>query len=75
MVNYLNICLKLPNVGLVTFYLVFVLLLPMFIINFSEQGSGFLKYYFPMLVAFANLLTLSGSPYIFQNLYVLQPKI
>ena len=72
MVNYLNICLKLPNIGLVTFYLVFVLLIPMLIFNFGEVS--FLKYYLPILVAFANTLTLSGSPYIFQNLYSLQPK-
>ena len=72
MVNYLNICLKLPNIGLVTFYLVFVLLIPMLIFNFGE--ISFLKYYLPILVAFANTLTLSGSPYIFQNLYTLSPK-
>lgn len=70
--NYLNICLKLPNIGLVTFYLIFILLIPMVIINFSAINN--LQYYFPILVAFANVLTLSGSPYIFQNLYSLNPK-
>lgn len=73
MVNYLNVCLKLPNVGLVSFYLTFVVLLPMIIVTFTSQ-FGFLKYYLPILIAFANTLTLAGTPYIFQNLYVLNPK-
>ena len=70
--NYLNICLKLPNIGLVTFYLIFVLLIPMLIINLSAINN--LQYYFPILVAFANVLTIAGSPYIFQNLYKINPK-
>ena len=72
MKNYLNLCLSLPNIGLVSFYLVFIALIPLIIINMGELTL--LAYYAPILVALANVLTLSGSPYIFQNLYSLNPS-
>ena len=76
MTNYLNICLSLPNIGLFTFYLIFVVLMPVTIVHFSpeEIGFGYLKYYMPILVGFANTLTLSGSPYLFENLFPLPPS-
>ena len=72
MKNYLNLCLSLPNIGLVSFYLVFIVLIPLIIVSMNEYS--FLAYYSPILVAIANVLTLSGSPYLFQNLYSLNPQ-
>ena len=70
--NLLNICLKLPNIGLITFYLVFVFLIPL---SISYVGNyAIMKYYLPLLVALANLFTLVGSPHIFENLYQVYPN-
>ena len=70
--NLLNICLKLPNIGLITFYLVFVFLIPLSISYFGNYAV--MKYYLPLIVALANLFTQVGSPYIFEKLYQIYPK-
>ncbi len=70
--NLVSLCLKIPNLGIFLFYLIFVVILPyILILNGSIE---ILKYYLPMLVAFANLLSKSGNKKIFENLYDLQPN-
>lgn len=69
--NLVSLCLKIPNLGILIFYLIFVVILPyILILNGSIEV---LKYYLPMLVAFANLLSKVGNKKIFENLYDLQP--
>ena len=70
--NYLNLCLKLPNLGIIIYHLVFILIIPYICIAFRKTAS--LKYYWPFLVGFANILTLSYEPHLFKNLYQLVPE-
>ena len=69
--NLVSLCLKIPNLGILIFYLIFVVILPyILVLNGSLEV---LKYYLPMLVALANLLSRVGNKKIFENLYDLQP--
>jgi len=70
--NLLNLCLRIPNLGILLYYLFFVVLIPyMLVANSSMQ---ILKYYMPMMVAFAHMLSLSGHDKLFGNLYDMKPK-
>ena len=70
--NFLNLCLQLPNLGLIVYYVLFVIIIPFILISYQQRGT--LKYYWPILVGLANVLTITGKPHIFNNLYVLQPE-
>ena len=69
--NYLKLCLKLPNLGLVLYHLLFIIIIP-YLFMYNKSSSS-LKYYWPILVGLANILTLAGQPYMFNNLYVVKP--
>jgi hypothetical protein len=70
--NLLNLCLRIPNLGILLFYLFFVVLIPYILI--ANSSMQILKYYMPMMVAFAHMLSLSGHDKLFGNLYDLRPK-
>ena len=70
--SLLNICLKLPNLGLITYHVVFVIIIPFILISLNQVDA--LKYYWPIIVALAVTFTQTGKPFIFQNLYNSQPK-
>ena len=70
--DFLNLCLKIPNLGILLYYLIFVVIIPYVLI--SNQSLAVLKFYMPMMVAFAHLLNRVGDSKIFGNLYELQPK-
>ena len=70
--NLLNLCLRIPNLGILLFYLFFVVLIPYILI--ANSSMQILKYYMPMMVAFAHMLSLSGHEKLFGNLYDLRPK-
>ena len=61
----------MKNSGLIMYYLVFILIIP-FILSTYGIGTGMLPYYLPLMVALANVLTLSGIP-AFRDLYKLKP--
>lgn len=63
--------MKIKNVGVFVFYLIFVITIP-YILGTFGASLGLLKYYLPLLVALANTLTLSGISQ-FENLYQLRP--
>ena len=69
--DLLNLCMKIPNLGILIFYLIFVIIIPYMLM--ASNSNDILKYYMPLLIAFANLLTLSGDKRVFGNLYQLQP--
>lgn len=69
--DLLNLCMRIPNLGILIFYLIFVIIIPYMLI--ASNSNDILKYYMPLLIAFANLLTLSGDKRVFGNLYQLQP--
>ena len=70
--NLINLCLRIPNLGIILYYLIFVVIIPYMLV--SNASLDILKYYMPLMVAFANLLTLSGHDKLFGNLYQLKPK-
>ena len=70
--NLLNVCLKIPNLGLITFHIIFVIILPYLFLTFKQNDT--LKFYWPVLIAIATIFTEVGKPFIFQNLYEYVPK-
>ena len=65
--KFINLCLQIPNLDTIIFYLVFVITIPSML--FSSGDYETLKYYLPALVMAAVTLTESGSPDLFANLY------
>ena len=63
----IEISFKLPNIGTLIFYAVFVLLIPVLILKIGSYDT--FKYYFPMVIMLASTLTVSGAPRYFTNLY------
>uniref|UniRef100_A0A6C0HM32 Uncharacterized protein n=1 Tax=viral metagenome TaxID=1070528 RepID=A0A6C0HM32_9ZZZZ len=65
--SFVNICLSIPNLDTIIFYLIFVIAIPATL--FSSSDFETLKYYLPALVMLAVTLTESGKPNLFTNLY------
>ena len=69
--DLVNLCLKIPNLGILIYYLIFIVIIPYVLIY--SQNIGILKYYMTMMVAFAHLLTRVGNKNLFGSLYQLNP--
>jgi len=65
--SFINLCLQVPNLDNILFYLIFVILVPYYFLMTEDLDS--LKFYLPALVMIAVTLTVSGAPNLFQNLY------
>jgi len=65
--SFVNICLSIPNLDTIIFYLIFVIAIPATL--FSNSDFETLKYYLPILVMLAVILTEAGKPNLFINLY------
>ena len=65
--DLVNLCLKIPNLGILLYYLIFIVIIP-YILIYSNK-IHLLKMYMPLMVAFAHLLTRIGDPALFENLY------
>ena len=65
--KFINLCLSIPNLDTIIFYIIFVILIPGYL--FAESDYETLKYYLPALVMLAVTLTESGNPELFVNLY------
>ena len=65
--GFISLCLKVPNLDNILFYLVFVILIPYYFLMTDDLDS--LKFYLPALVMIAVTLTASGKPDIFTDLY------
>ena len=65
--RFINLCLSIPNLDTIFFYIIFVITVPA--ILFSSGDYETLKYYLPALVMTAVTLTEGGKPDIFTNLY------
>jgi hypothetical protein len=70
MSGFLQLCLQVPNLGTLLFFVVFVLAVPGLIIG--TDNYDFFKYYFPFVVMLAATLTESGAPRYFDTLYPIQ---
>jgi len=65
--QFLNLCLSIPNLDTILFYIIFVIAIPG--VLFSSGDFESLKFYLPALVMAAVTLTESGKPDLFTNLY------
>ena len=65
--GFINLCLKVPNLDNIIFYLVFVVLIPYYFLMTDDLDS--LKFYLPALVMIAVTLTAAGAPDLFRDLY------
>lgn len=72
MAGFLQLCLQVPNLGTLIFFVVFVLAIPGFIIG--TDNYEFFRYYFPFVVMMAAALTEAGKPRYFDNLYPAEPN-
>ena len=71
MATFLDICLRLPNLGTMLFIIVFVVAIPSYL--YMKDDIDSFKYYFPFLVMLAVTLTEAGKPHSFQKLYPMDP--
>ena len=65
--RFINLCLSIPNLDTIIFYIIFVLLIPGYLFSASDYET--LKYYLPALIMLAVTLTEAGAPDLFINLY------
>lgn len=65
--SFFNVCLRIPNMGIILFYLIFIILIPIYLI-YSDNTDAF-NYYFPAVVMLAIVITEAGKPNDNQNLY------
>lgn len=68
--HFLQVCLRVPNLGSLVFFLVFVLGVPAVLLSAGALTT--LQFYLPLLVMMSAALVESGRPYYFQNLYPLE---
>ena len=66
--KFINLCLSIPNLDTIIFYIIFVILIPGYLFSTSDYEA--LKYYLPALIMLAVTLTEGGSPELFVNLYL-----
>ena len=65
--TFINLCLSIPNLDTIFFYIIFVITIPALL--FSSGDYETLKFYLPALVMAAVTLTEAGKPDLFVNLY------
>jgi hypothetical protein len=65
--QFINLCLNVPNLETIVFYVIFVILIPGYLFSTSDYEA--LKYYLPALVMISVTLTEAGKPDLFASLY------
>jgi hypothetical protein len=68
--SFVDFCFRIPNLGVIAFIIVFIVMIPLFI--FNSGNIDVFKYYFPFLVMLAITLTESSGDG-FNNLYPTPP--
>jgi hypothetical protein len=66
MVSALSVTVNMPNIGLVIYYLVCIIALPIVLIN--TKNEKLLQLYLPLLFPMAVVLQESGNPNMYQNI-------
>ena len=69
--NFLNLCIKLPNIGLFVFYFLFLLVVPLVLIRLNKLNL--MSVYLPLLVPIAIVISQS-EPKKMKQLYPLKDK-
>ena len=72
MASFMDICLRIPNLGTILFLIVFVVAIPVYL--YTQNSVDTFKFYLPFLVMLAVTLTEAGKPHSFTNLYPLPAK-
>ena len=65
-----DICVKMPNLGSFIFYVIFILCIPIILMQTGKHHL--LKLFLPLLVPIAIILTQAGKPNKFKELYPLE---
>ena len=68
MVSALSVTVNMPNIGLIIYYLVCVIALPVVLINTNNESL--LQMYLPLLLPLAAVLQESGNPNMYQNILI-----
>lgn len=68
MVSALSITLNMPNIGLILYYLICIIALPVILINTGKMDI--LQLYLPLLLPIASILQEAGNPNMYQNLLI-----
>ena len=68
MVSALSVTLNMPNIGLIIYYLVCVIVLPIVLINTNNEML--LQLYLPLLLPIAVVLQEAGNPNMYQNILI-----
>lgn len=71
MASFIDFCFRIPNLGTIAFIIIFIIIIPIYIVN--SGNIDVFKYYFPFLVMLAVTLTEAGKPN-FENLYPTPPN-
>ena len=69
--NLSNLYMNIPNLGLILYYIVFIVIIPSILF---KKSIMLLKYYLPMTLVIAHLFTLVGNKKVIGNLYTLEPN-
>ena len=69
--NFMNLCIKLPNIGLFVFYFLFLLVVPLVLIGIRK--SHLISVYLPLLVPIAIVIS-QAEPIKMKQLYPLKGK-
>jgi hypothetical protein len=68
MVSALSVTVNMPNIGLIIYYLVCIIILPVILIN--TQNERLLQLYLSLLLPIAVVLQESGNPNMYQNILI-----
>ena len=66
MVSVLNVTLNMPNIGLIIYHLICIIISPIILINSGNEKL--LQIYLPLLLPIASVLQNAGNPNMYQNL-------
>lgn len=64
--SFVDLCLRIPNLGAITFFVVFIVIIPLFLYGNNEVDT--FKYYFPFVVMLAVVLTEAGRKNVCNNI-------
>ncbi len=56
--SFIDLCLRIPNLGTIVFFIIFIVIIPAYLYSVGESDS--FKYYFPFVVMLAVILTEAG---------------
>ena len=68
MVSALSVTLNMPNIGLIIYYIICIIIIPIILINTENQNM--LQLYLPLLLPIASVLQESGGTNMYNNILI-----